>query len=58
MNNDSGADALLLELERIARDSPPQTQLPATRELQKRFRVSALTTQRVLAALADQKSVV
>ncbi|HEY2830925.1 MAG TPA: PLP-dependent aminotransferase family protein [Sporichthyaceae bacterium] len=52
MNYDSGADALLLELERITRDSPPQTQLPATRELQKRFRVSALTTQRVLAALA------
>ncbi len=42
------------ELERLAAQLPPESVLPATRELQKRFRVSTLTVQRALAALTSR----
>lgn len=54
MDNDSGFDAVVGELLRVASQQPPDSLLPSTRHLQKRFRVSALTAQRALALLASK----
>lgn len=54
MDNDSGYVAVLAELKRLASSQPADSQLPSTRLLQKRFRVSALTMQRALTTLSSQ----
>jgi len=54
MTNDSGFDAVLRELIALIERMPPDSSLPSTRQLQKRFRVSALTAQRALALLASR----
>jgi DNA-binding transcriptional MocR family regulator len=57
MENDiarSGGAAVGQELERLCGELAPGSALPSTRELQRRHQVSALTVQRVLAALARQ----
>jgi len=53
MNNASGYDAVVAELGRLAGTLPPDSVLPSTRVLQKRFQVSALTAQRALAQLSS-----
>lgn len=54
MPEDSGFDAVVAELDRLSGELPPDSLLPSTRQLQQRFRVSALTAQRALATLASR----
>jgi len=54
MPDDSGFGAVVAELDRLTRELPPDSLLPSTRQLQQRFRVSALTAQRALATLASR----
>jgi len=54
MANDSGFDAVIGELVGLVGQLPPESLLPSTRDLQKRFRVSALTAQRALALLSSR----
>jgi len=54
MANDSGFDAVVGELISLAGKLPPDSLLPSTRHLQKRFQVSALTAQRALALLSSK----
>ncbi len=45
---------MVAELNRLTSGLPPDSVLPSTRQLQQRFRVSALTAQRALATLASR----
>jgi DNA-binding transcriptional MocR family regulator len=54
MSQDSGSSAVTSALRALIAANPPGSQLPSTRTMQERYRVSALTMRHVLADLAGE----
>lgn len=52
MSSDSGSRSALASLEQLIGSMPPDTKLPSYRELQRRYRLSPATVQRLLSELA------